>query len=152
MYTYVYHISIYIYIYDMISYTCVYIICLYVCMFVCLYAGGGPAAWCKHPQSHSTPLWNRFGAVFGCACRLRREIYIFHRIGWKGRIRQLWTPPKLQKTIFDLRAIYGHFAGTPVYPTPFSNLQMIIFHMIYIYICIYTYIYIYIYIHIYIYI
>ena len=23
------------------------------------------------------------------------------------------TPPKLQKTIFDLRAIYGHFAGTP---------------------------------------
>ena len=25
---------------------------------------------------YSTPLWNRFGAVFGCVCRLRREIFI----------------------------------------------------------------------------
>ena len=25
---------------------------------------------------YSTPLWNRFGAVFGCFCRLRREIPI----------------------------------------------------------------------------
>ena len=25
---------------------------------------------------YSTPLWNRFGDVFGCVCRLRREIFI----------------------------------------------------------------------------
>ena len=40
---------------------------------------------------YSTPLWNRFGAVFGCVCRLRREMFISQNWlkGWKGRIWQL---------------------------------------------------------------
>ena len=42
---------------------------------------------------YSTPLWNRWGAVFGCVCRLRGKC-LFHGIGWKGRI---WQLCKLEK-------------------------------------------------------
>ena len=32
---------------------------------------------CPSYLPYSTPLWNRSGAVFGCVCRLRREIFHF---------------------------------------------------------------------------
>ena len=38
---------------------------------------------------YSTPLWNIFGAVFGGFAGSEGR-YLFHRIGWKGRIWQLW--------------------------------------------------------------
>ena len=37
---------------------------------------------------YSTPLWNRFGAVFAILTGSGGK-YLFHRIGWKGRIWQL---------------------------------------------------------------
>ena len=37
---------------------------------------GSPGCGAPSYLPYSTPLWNRFGAVFGCVCRLRREIFI----------------------------------------------------------------------------
>ena len=52
---------------------------------------------------YSTPLWNRFGAVFGCVCRLRREIYIYIYIYF---------------TEVAERVEYGNYANTEIRRTP----------------------------------
>ena len=82
------------------------------------------------------------------------------------------TPPKLQKTIFDLRATYGYFAGTPFIqphlaiaavtvglaaraarpPPEYIHMYTCIYTYIYIYICIILYVCIYIYICIYVFV
>ena len=101
----------YVYMYvcmNVCMYACMYV---YVYMYVCSLTGvckqGFSESWrcalrsCKNlclgiakPGSsylpHSTPLWNRFGAVSAVFAGSGGK-YLFHRIGWKGRIWQAWS-------------------------------------------------------------
>ena len=103
---------------------------------------------------YSTPLWNRVGAVFGCVCRLRRETYIFHRIGWKGKIWQLCKGKRPLYQSLELacgltRALAPRWpegalllAELPVHGVGAPGLLCMYTRVIHVRVCVYVYVYV----------
>ena len=122
------YIYIYIYIYIHILYI-LYILYIYIYMhimiwydtyiYVCTYMGNQKC----HLFMPGPPRFTN-SVSFPSAFRrlLVLPVFAYPFRGRWGLLKQLQTPPKLQKNIL----MYGRllaFCWSPVYPTPFSNLQ-----------------------------